>query len=213
MAAGPVVDRLFDENTDDYIPIFYHLGGEAGSGLASSRSNFYQLEYTPYMWFNGDDDAGFDSSQWESDLAAHQEQETDVTIRIFTTIQSPLLRVSATVCIEDGGESRAMRIFFAQVLDNFPESSTYYRNAARQGQSRDVSVEVGQCVDVEALMVLPAIDQEREDDFAVIVWAQEPHGTAPAEIFQVAIGGRKRPFPPDSLGEPITQVPHEDQAW
>ena len=208
-----MVNQLFEQHGNDFIPIFYHIGGEAGSGLASSRADFYQLQYTPYMWFNGMDDAGYDYDDWGEDLAAHQQQETDVTIDVRTAIEGLLLRVSAQVCIEDGGVSRDMRIHFAQVLDNFPDVPTYYRYAGRQGQSRDVTVEAGQCLDVSTMMVMPSLDQERPEDFAVVAWAQEPQAVAPAEIFQVAIGGRQRPIHPESLGDQEFQIPNEDQAW
>ncbi len=212
MAAGPVVNDLFELNGDSFIPIFYHLGGEAGSGLASSRANFYQLQYTPYMWFNGSDDAGFDYDNWGEDLAAHQQQETDVTIKVSAVAEGPLVRGSAEVCIEDGGVSRDMRIYFAQVLDNFPDSPTYYRYAGRQAVSQDVTVEAGQCLDVDVMMVMPSLDQGRPEDFVMVVWAQEPLPTAPAEIFQIATGGLRFPIPPGSLKDQEIQHLNEDQV-
>ncbi len=208
-----MVNDLFELHGDSFIPIFYHLGGEAGSGLASSRANFYQLQFTPYMWFNGADDAGYDYADWGDDLGVHQEQETDVTIDVFTALEGPILRVFAKVCIEEGGLPRDMRIFTLQVIDNFPDSPTYYRNAGRQGQSKDVTLEAGQCIDVDTLAVMPSLDLERPEDFAVIVWAQEPLSTAPAEIFQVAIGGRRRPISPESLIDQKIQEAAEDQGW
>ncbi|MCK5377950.1 MAG: hypothetical protein KAJ78_01045 [Acidobacteria bacterium] len=181
--------------------------------MASSRANFYQLQFTPYMWFNGADDAGYDYADWGDDLGVHQEQETDVTIDVFTALEGPILRVFAKVCIEEGGLPRDMRIFTLQVIDNFPDSPTYYRNAGRQGQSKDVTLEAGQCIDVDTLAVMPSLDLERPEDFAVIVWAQEPLSTAPAEIFQVAIGGRRRPISPESLIDQKIQEAAEDQGW
>ena len=207
-----MVNDLFEAHGDNFIPFFCHLGGEAGSGGASSRANFYELQYTPYLWLNGADDAGYDYPDWEGDLAAHQGQETDVTIGIFTKIEGPILRVSAAVCIEDGGVGRDMRIYIAQVLDNFPESASYYRNALRQVQSKDVTVEAGQFVDVPAIMVLPDLDLGRPEDLGVVVWAQEPLGSAPAEIFQAAIGGRRRPISPESLTDQIKEL-NENQGW
>ncbi|MEN8162511.1 MAG: hypothetical protein ABFS37_00140 [Acidobacteriota bacterium] len=208
-----MVNDLFEAYGDNFIPIFCHLGGEAGSGGASSRANFYELRYTPYLWLNGVDDAGYDYSQWERDLAAHQGQETDVTIDILTKTEGPLLRVSATVCIEDGGVGRDMRIYIAQVLDNFPESPTYYRNALRQVQNEVVTVEAGQCVEVPGIMVLPDLDLGRPEDYGVVVWAQEPLANAPAEVFQAAIGGRRRPISQDSLTDPEIRESNETQGW
>jgi len=213
VAAGPVVNDLYQAHEDNFIPIYYHLGGEGGSGLASSRANFYQLQYTPYMWFNGSDDAGYEYEDWNEDFFAHEQQETDVTIKVLAVAEAPMLRVSAEVCIEDQGVARDMRIHFAQVLDNFPDSPTYYRFAGRQGQTRDVTVEAGQCLDVTTTMVMPSLDEERPEDFAMVVWAQEPLPTAPAEIFQVAIGNLRTVIPSGSMDDQEIQEPNEDQDW
>ena len=152
-----MVDDLSDTYGDAFIPVFCHLGGEAGSGGAAARANFYDLQYTPYLWLNGADDAGYDYVDWTGDLVAHLGQETDVTIRIVTSTEGPILSVSATVCIEEMGVDRALRVFIAQVLDHFPDSSGYYRNALRQVQDVDIAVQGGHCVDVDTMMVLPPL--------------------------------------------------------
>jgi hypothetical protein len=193
-----VVNDLYERYGDDFIPVFYHLGGDAGRSWSSNRADFYNLRYTPYMWFNGADDGGYDSDDWEDRLLAHQEQETDVTIDVFTTIEGSILMTSAKVCIEEDGVSRDMRIVFSQVLDNYPESPTYYRNALRGGTTENVSVEAGSCVDVSTIMMLSRLDRESPERFGVIVWAQEPVVKAPAEIYQVAVGGRRRSVSPQS---------------
>jgi len=193
-----VVQELLERYGDNFIPVFYHLGGEAGRSWSNNRADFYNLRYTPYLWFNGADDAGYNSDTWEDRLRTHLEQETDVTIDIFTSIKGPILTTLAKVCIEEDGVSRDLRMVFSQILDNFPQTANYYRNALRGGTTENVFVNAGSCVDVSTLMVISQTDVESPENFGVIVWAQEPVAIAPAEVYQVAIGGRRLSIPPES---------------
>ena len=60
---------------------------------------------------------------------------------------------------------------------------------------------------------MPSLDQGRPEDFAMVVWAQDPLPMAPAEVFQVAIGGLRMPIPAGPLDDQEVQEPHEDQNW
>ncbi len=204
-----MVDQLLEDYGDRFIPVFLHLGGEAGSGVASSRATFYDLMYTPYMWFNGDGDGGYDADTWEEDLLEKMGHETDVTLTVWAVPgESILMTIHTVACIEPGGEERTLRIYMGQVLDHFPESPTYYRNAMRQLFHNDVTLVPGECTEVEELTLLPPNDQERSDDVRFVAWAQEPLSRGPAEIFQATTGVMRRTISPDDVnGENLVGNP------
>lgn len=180
-----MVSSLLDTYPDDFIAIFYQFSNAAYQPWCSTRANFYNLQYVPRMWW-GDEDGGSSSGAWEADILARRDVPTDVTMGIEGFRDGAELDVRATVCVEFGGTSRNMRVYVAQILDHHLITIDYHRNAFRQVAIEDVWVEANSCVDVQASMILKAEDLAQLSDIGVVVWAQAPKSSGPAEIFQAA---------------------------
>ena len=178
---------MFDNNPQTFVPIFYHLNGSANQQWGYTRAKFFALEYTPYLWLDGSNDAGYTYNSWVNDLGIQEIVPTDVTIDINAFRGGADLDVRATVCIEPGGVGKDLRIYVLQVLDHYGSAASwYYRNAFRQVATVDVNVAAGACVDIQKSMILKDVDMLQLQDLGVVVWAQEPLATAPADTFQTA---------------------------
>lgn len=179
-----MVSDLFDNNPQTFIPIYYHLNGVPNQPWCFTRANFYTLQYTPYLWLDGSYDAGYTYTQWNSDFATHSAVSTDVSIAVESFRAGDRLDTRASVCIDAAGTGKDLRLYFVQVLDHYPVSPTYYRNAFRQVSTEDVTVAAGACVDAGATMTLKTEDMAQTADIGIVVWAQEQLASAPAEIYQ-----------------------------
>jgi hypothetical protein len=180
-----VVSGYFDTYSDDFIPIFYNLNGVGFQPWCGTRANFYSLQYVPRMWW-GDEDGGSSSGPWEADILARRDVPTDVTIDIIAYRGGTDFDIRASVCVESGGIGKDMRIYVVQILDYYPSYPSYSRNAFRQVATEDVYVAAGACADVQKFMTLKAEDLAQSADIGVVVWAQDPLNSGPAEIFQTA---------------------------
>ncbi len=178
---------MFDNNQQTFVPIYYHLTGGAYQTWCGTRANFFTLQFTPYLWLDGSYDAGFTYDQWINDLAIQELAPTDVTIGVNAFRGGLGLDVRATICVEPGGVGKDMRIYVVQVLDHWgSDTSWYYRNAFRQVVIEDVTVAAGACVDLHASMSVKDGDVAQAADIGVVVWAQEPATSGPAETYQAA---------------------------
>ncbi len=187
MSAGPVVSDMMDNNAATFVPVYYHLNSlVAGQPWCTTRADFFSLQYTPYLWLDGSYDAGYTYNAWINDLAVEEQATTDVTIDITAFRGGSAVDVTATVCVEAAGTGKDMRVYFVQVLDHFPSTETYYRNAFRQVRTSDVTVAAGACVEVDAAMTLKDVDLAQAGDGGIIVWAQDPLSSAPADTYQGA---------------------------
>lgn len=137
------------------------------------------------MWW-GDEDGGSSSGAWNGDILARLGDSTDVTIDVEAFRGGLDLDVRSNICIEPTGTGRSMRVYFVQVLDHFPASPSYSRNAFRQVFTQDVTIAAGACVEVEKLMALKDADALQPEDIGIVVFAQEPLSGGPAEIYQTA---------------------------
>ncbi len=185
-----MVSGLFDTYYDSFIPIFFNLNGDGFQSWCGTRANFYSLQYVPRMWW-GEVDGGSNRNLWEGQILIRRDLPTDVTIGINASRSGADIAVDATICIEPDGTGRDMRIYLVQILDYYPASPTYSRNAFRQVKTEDVTIAAGACVDVQKSMTLKDADLAQLSDIGIVVWAQEPLSGGPAETFQT---GYQFPF-------------------
>jgi len=182
-----VVSDLFDANPTTFIPVYYHLGTSvAYKPWCTTRFDFYGVTLMPYMWWDGWLDGSYTYADWNADLAARQAVPTDMTIGMSSTILVDQLVVDADVCVEAGGTTKDVRVYFVVILDHYPDDATYYRNAFRQVYTQDVNVPAGDCVHLDHSFTLEALDLGRPEDVGAVVWAQDPLSSGPAEIHQAA---------------------------
>ena len=181
-----MVSGLFDSHSESFIPIFYHNNGAAEQPWCDARADYYGSAGTPNLWLDGSVDAGAGYDDWQGDLFAQEAVPTDVTIDVDVVLSGADFDVDVTVCVEADGAEKDMRIFLVQVLDHYPAPEPYYRNAFRQVITEDVTIGAGACASVQKSRSLKGIDMVQLDDIGIVVWAQEPLSSGPAEIFQAA---------------------------
>ncbi len=128
-------------------------------------------------------------SVWDDDIDARLLVSTDVTIELAATegVTPDIWDVTATVCIEPGGESKTMRIYLAEVLDNFPVPAHFTRNGLRQvAPTEDIVLAADECTDVMRTFTLDATSMATIEDVSFIGWAQEALAGGPADVFQAS---------------------------
>jgi hypothetical protein len=137
-------------------------------------------------------------SDYEYGFSQRIDVPTDVTIELSATeLGEREWTVHAEVCVEAGGASRTVRMYAVQVLDNFPSNPHYSRNTFRQAApTEDVMLEGGACTDYNATFIFDQESWDARSDIKIIVWAQAPVATWPADVDQAAEMGWPFPSPP-----------------
>lgn len=128
-------------------------------------------------------------SVWDDDVDARLLVPTDVTIELSATEgDTPdIWDVTAAVCIEPGGVGKTMRIYLAEVLDNFPVPAHFTRNGLRQvATTEDIVLAPDECTDVMRTFTLDATSMAAMGDVSFVGWAQEALAAGPADVFQAS---------------------------
>jgi hypothetical protein len=150
--------------------------------------------YTPTVWFDGWDEY-VGTSNYEAIYQAHVAVPTDVTFELTADpAGEQTTDVHANVCIESGGSGKTMRIYMAEVLDYYPPPAVEanQRNCLMQGASstQDITLAPGECEEVIRSWA-------RKENIKIIVWAQQPFSSGPADVYQAGI--MPWPFPPHEV--------------
>jgi len=185
-----------DSYGDSLALLGMHLGGAHGVPWSTSRVSYYPFfAGTPTYLIDGTIDSWSGNPPWNSwdpDTAARLGIPTDVTIGLSAAagVTPEEWHITANVCIEAGGTGKSMRIYIAQVLDNFPVGSTIDRNALQQvASTEDIVLASGACTDVVRTFTLNATSMAQVDDVVIIAWAQNDLSVGPAEVFQARLMG------------------------
>ncbi len=169
-------------------------------GAWPARSAFYNVLYTPTVWFDGTIEEVGATSPWQTmysrylaDYNTRRAVPTDVTISLRAVqTAAQTYQVTAHLCIENGGAGKTMRIYIVQVLDYWPSTATYHRNGFKQAATTaDITLAAGGCADVARSFTFDATSWANQEDIRIIAWAQEPQNSAstadPAEVYQAAV--------------------------
>jgi hypothetical protein len=156
---------------------------------------FYTYEGVPNFWVDGWDNVlgwygsqAVQIAQWSAKINARLGVSTDITIDVSTTeLNLPNGTFEANVCMEAGGTARTLRVHMVQVLDHFPDMTTYtYRNTVRSGyQVGDYPLNPGECVPVQQTFTFGSIDLANALNIKIVAFAQEAEDHAVAEVYQV----------------------------
>ena len=190
-AAAPFVSGLID-SYPDFGVIGVHFGDEFNTSWGNARATFYgPMGFTtPFFVFDGLT-APASHTLYEAEYLSNLAVVTDVTIDLSAAPSAgrdEAFDFTAHVCVETGGQSKLMRIYMVEVLDNYPETADFDRNGFRQAAAtEDLPVNAGACTDVVKTMTLDATSMSRTQDVRIIAWAQAPLDTGPAEVYQAAI--------------------------
>ena len=178
---------------DDYstfAAIFIHVwDDDYDLPWGNDRTDLYGgcADGIPWFAYDGLFDA-WPIASYESNYIARQAVPTDVTIDLFgDAVSADSYDIKATVCVEPGGEQADFTFYTVQVLDHYPDVAPYYRNCFMQAvETEGVTVNPGQCVDIQNTLVFDALNMSRQDDIKIMAWAQTAAVLWPAEVFQAA---------------------------
>ena len=194
---------MLDNHPDDFFLLQIHLAGtyEIYWG-GTTRANFYGVTGTPIAWtdgvredYGGTGNTAQDYARYNASYNARKAVPTDVTIDLVAKeTGSWVYDVRATVCVEPAGTGKTVRIYMAEVLDNWPSWPTYSRNTLRQAVNlKEFTIAAGECAEVVHRFTFYTPEQTSPEDIKIIAWAQEPLASAPAEVHQA--GRMTWPFP------------------
>ncbi len=164
---------MIDNHPDTLATVVYHLDTAHNSAFGNNRWNLYHGWYIPHSVHDGLYDA-WPYITYESKFQARQLEPTDVTIDLTVFGDGDTWDVTATVCVEPGGTGKDMKIWMAQVLDNWG-ASYLERNAARSGNAGvEITLAADECAVVTETFVLGADSLASPDDVKFFAWAQDP---------------------------------------
>ncbi len=186
---------MLDDHPDDFFLVQIHKNDGLGITWGeTTRAAFYGYQGTPDAWFDGVTrelgGTGNVSADYSRYLAAYNLRKsvpTDVTIGLEAKhLGETVYQFRIRPCIEADGTGKTMRIYLVHVLDYYGAGS-YGRNCLRQAfNTWDVDVAAGGCIDLLQVVGFDATSWASQEDIKMIAWAQEPLGSAPAEVYQAA---------------------------
>ena len=174
----------------------YHVNEGYSTTWGDARADFYNLSGTPSAWFDGALECvgayGNDQSQynWYLDqYNARRAVPTDVTITVTgVQVTGPTFTIRTRVALEAGGVAKNVRVYMVQVVDHYPNPPTYSHGTFRQAAAtEDVALTPGQGQTVERNFTFDSVSWDRYTDIQIVVWAQQPSATSPAEVCQAAV--------------------------
>ncbi len=159
-------------------------------------SDFYSLAFAPALFVDGESNCP--ETFYPSCVEQRLDVGTDVTLDLSgTQVSGSTWDIEAEVCIEDGGSSRAMRVYTAATLSYRSGLPSYTRNLLMQDVlTQDVNLGSGSCQTVTQRITFDSESWSNQSDITIIAWAQESSATGPASVHQAAIMGW--PFQPAS---------------
>ncbi len=173
-----------------------------------SRETFYGVTGYPTTVFDG---------QWQS-IGAYQNDtqeynelkskyNTAIAVTCDTTVEltgdlvsGQTYNIHAKVTVDPGASSRTMRIYIANVLDNWPTSSDHrYRNCLRGvAGTQDVTLADGQSATIDRSFTFDSTSWAHQSDIRIIAWAQVPNASNHiAHIYNTTM--MSWPFTPSKL--------------
>ncbi len=201
--AGPALSTMLNNYPGTFTLVQYHVGDSYATTFGNTRASFYGMTGTPTTWFDGwVEHVGASSyneilATYTSTYNQRRGVPTDVTISVTGTQgYSTTYNIRARISIEPGGTAKTLRIHMANVLDHWPSTPTYHRNGLRAGAThQDVTLQPGESTVVTRSFTFDSTSWSHQSDIRIVVWAQTPNSTHPAEIHQAA--QMNWPFPPD----------------
>lgn len=176
-------------NPDKFAVIEHHVYDQWATPETQARMDYYAAisAFTPAFVFDGLLDA-WPISDYETNFAARQVVETDVTIQIGGEhLSGHRYGISARVSIEPDGRTKEMAIHFVQVLDHWPSDAWYFRNTYKQAaEPQLVFLYPGETATVDVEFDLDADSVAQLADVKIIAWAQANKSSGPAEVHQAA---------------------------
>jgi hypothetical protein len=164
---------MVEDHPDTLAFIAYNLTSPYYSAFGNMRAGLYGLYWIPYSVHDGIYNAS-PTSTYESKFLSRQLVTTDVTIDMEVFGGGNTWNVSAAVCIEPDGAGKDMKIWMAQVVDNWGPSYLQ-RNTVRAGSDGvEITLAADECLIVTETFVLDSYSLALPDDVKFFAWAQDP---------------------------------------
>ena len=156
----------------------------------NNRWVFYGVGGYPTAWFDGViERIGFPCPPgYGPAMNSRKVVPTDVTIELVgKEVGAQTYEVTATVCLEEEGAAKTMRIYMVQVLDHWPNPPSYSRHGFKQAvDPQDITLNPGECAQIVDTFTFDTTSWNNQADIKIICWAQEPFNSEPAEVHQAA---------------------------
>jgi len=195
---------MLNETPEDFTLVQIHIGDAYATTWGNGRKNFYGVSATPTAWFDGllqcvgaYSTVGQTYNWYKGKYNTRKPIATDIKIEMSGRLVSgTTYEVTAVVSREPSGSTtpKPMRIQMVQLLDYWPAVGGYHRNGVKQGATyQDVSLLPGQSAQVVRSFTFDADSWNNKNNIKIITFAQNPVGSAPAEVYQAA--SMQWPFP------------------
>jgi len=201
---------MLDDYPDTFTLVQIHHGDGYTTSWGNSRWTFYDAGGYPTAWFDGVIECpgaySTIAQQYDWYVGKYDQRRavaTDVTIALYGEgVPQDPYQVTAKVAIEAGGTAKDLRIYVAQVLDGWPYAFDYSRMGLKQAAPEvDIHLEPGEWEFIEHEFTFDAQSWNHYEDITIVAWAQEPEGSAPAEVYQAAEMRWPFPAPPSLPGD------------
>ncbi len=181
---------------DSFAFVQFHVSDENATPWGDARWTFYAGHGTPTAVFDGSDTLVGAVPDVDQQYTIYRTNHflperavpTDVTLALSAQhLSGPTYRISATVGIETGGTAKTLRVYMVQVLDHWPASKPYHRNGFKQAApTQDITLAPGGSQLVQNTFTFDSESWADAPNIKIVVWAQAPLGSAPAQVYQAA---------------------------
>ncbi len=222
--AGQALEMMLDNYQGQVPPgtftlLQIHVGDGYSTTWGTNRANsFYGFQGTPTAWFDGLlERVGAMSTvmqQFNWYLSTYQTRRnvsSPLTITSTGEGSGSTYTIRANIFADPNAATRPLRLYMAQVLDNWPSSPTYSRYGFKQASTtQDVTIAPGGSYLFERTFTFDSYSMSHSADIKIVIWAQAPVNHDPAEVYQAYT--MHWPFPTDcnDNGIPDAQEPDCD---
>ncbi|NLG41703.1 MAG: hypothetical protein GX547_00510 [Phycisphaerae bacterium] len=193
--AGEAFGALLNSYPTTFAGIQIHIGDAYTRLWGAARATFYNVPGTPTACFDGviQEVGGAPGMSYIYQYNTRHFIPSDVEMLIGAYEVSPpptppTYEVQIMLSLEPSGTAKTVRVYAAQVLDYYPASPLYSRNCFRNAAAADdVALVPGGTVRITKTLQIDADSAAASRHMRLIVWAQAPNDSAPAEVYQAAI--------------------------
>jgi len=183
--------RDLDADYDELIAYQCHGADSYTYAFGNARLSFYGVTGYPSVWLDGtksqvgsysSDAANYSNLRTLMNQCLSVSSDTTISVSGAATADNAY-KISADVAIEGGGSGKTMKIYFMQVLDDYPAGGSHYFNCLIQGSTEVVSLAAGELQTVEHTFTLSGASLAAKDETTYFVWAQQNASSGPAQVY------------------------------
>jgi hypothetical protein len=195
--AERALTALLNQHPETLIRLDIHGGQSYEIPWGIERREFYDIPGFPTVWFDGTiEQIGANSvsealARFQTSYQNRISAPTDVSIEIGAVhLTGSTYRVTTRISLESDGLAKTMRINMVHVLDHYPSSyDDRYRNCVREPSvaPEDITLQPGESRVISREFTFDYISMHRQNNMSIVVWAQEPLDSGPAEVYNAQL--------------------------